>query len=139
MCSAWVISRLLRFYGLTIARNDSFFGRNVLFCADQLCCTVSDISQGLINNIINSHVQFTTVDVHPQTANLLSDLSSIRYGHNLSLANLSSVVFYDIICFICTSGYYNFIKSFQFFLVKFNGFFNLCTLCMTILVNNNNN
>jgi len=55
--------RLLALYGLTVARSDSFFSRNVLFCADRYCCTVSDILQGLINNI-NSHVQFITVDVH---------------------------------------------------------------------------
>jgi len=70
---------------VNVACNDSFFGRNILFCADQYC---SNILLGSINNIISSHVQFTTVDVHLQTANFLSELLNIRDGHNFSLAKL---------------------------------------------------
>jgi len=63
----------------------------------------SDILQGSTKNNINSHVQFTTIDVHQETANLLLELLNIIDGLDLSLADLSSVEFYDIICFTCTS------------------------------------
>jgi len=69
--------RLLALYGLNVACNDSFFDRNVLFRADRYCCTVSDILQGSINNIINSHEQFTTVNV--QSADCLLTIGIIEH------------------------------------------------------------
>jgi len=51
----------LALYGLAVARNDSFFQLKC-FVLCRYCCTVSDILQELINNIINSHVYFTGVD-----------------------------------------------------------------------------
>jgi len=55
--------RGLAFYGITIALyNESFIGRNVLFCADRYHCTVNDILHGSINNITNSYVKFNTTD-----------------------------------------------------------------------------
>jgi len=95
--------RSLASHGLTVACNNSFFGRNVLFCAGRYCCTVSDILQRSINNIINSHVQFNAVDDHLETANLLSELLNIKDGRDSSLVNLSSGELHDIRCFICTS------------------------------------
>jgi len=70
----------------TAALNDSFFCENICFAQIDI---VSDILQGSIINI-NSHVHFTTVDAHLQTANLLSELFNITDGRDLSLANMSS-------------------------------------------------
>jgi len=63
----------------------------VLFWADRYSCTVCDILQRSINNTTNSYVQFTTVDDHLWSANLLSDILNIRDGRDLLLANLLSV------------------------------------------------
>jgi len=70
--------RGLAFYGITIAGNESFVGRNVLFCADRYHCAVNDILPGSINNIINSYVKFNTTDALVQTADLLCELLNIR-------------------------------------------------------------
>jgi len=82
--------RGLAFYGITFARNESFLGRNVLFCADRYHCAVNDILHGSINNIINSYVKFNTTDARVQTADLLCELLNIRESRYLFLTNFSS-------------------------------------------------
>jgi len=85
-----------------------------MLCFEQIdiVARLAHISQGSINNIINSRVQLTKVDAHLQTANLLSELLNIRDGRDLLLANLSGGELYDIICFMCTSY---FLMSFYVF------------------------
>jgi len=95
--------RGLAFDGITIARNESFIGRNVLFCADRYHCAVNDILHESINNIINSYVKFNTTDTRVQNADLLCELLNIRDSRDLFLTNVSSEELNDIICFICTS------------------------------------
>jgi len=92
--------RGLAFYGITIARNESFIGR---FCADRYNCAVNDILNGSINNIINSYVKFNTTDARVQTADLLCEFLNIRDSRDLFLTNFSSEELNDIICFFCTS------------------------------------
>jgi len=75
--------RGLAFYCITFARNESFIGRNILFCADRYHCAVNDILHGSINNIINSYVKFNTTDARVQTTDLLCELLNIRDSRDL--------------------------------------------------------
>lgn len=95
--------RSLAVYGLTVARYKSPIGSNVLFCAHRYLCTVDDLLQGSVNNIITSHVRANTIDSHLTSANFLLELLNIRDSCDLSLANLSSDELQEIIGFVCTS------------------------------------
>jgi len=126
-----------RMYGLTFARNDSFFGRNVLYCADWYCCTVCDTLQGSINSI-NLHVQLTKFDVYLQTANLLSELLNNRDGRDLLLANVKRwTVWYHLFYLYILLLKLNYIDSMC--LVKFYVIINVCTLRTIFILNYNYN
>ena len=95
--------RQIATYGIYIARNESFLGQNVLFCAERYRCTVGDLLFGSINNIIHSFANSSLDEKQLSNVTFLAELIDIRDNRrDFSRLNLSHDEVSDIISFVCT-------------------------------------
>ena len=85
---------LIRFISLNSAlysRGYSIAGRNVLFCTHRFRCTVQDILNGSVDNLINSSVERSIDDRMRSHANILLELLMLRDGTSAGIVKFALV------------------------------------------------
>jgi len=85
------------------ARSRSLFGRNMIYCAEQLNCFVNDLMYGHLPIVINSQVRNSVDETTLNHMAFLRELIMIR-DSSLTLSGLlSSDELNDVISHVCTS------------------------------------
>lgn len=93
-------------YAVNHARSLSFIGQNVLFCMRRYNCSLRDLLNGPLNNIINSFVFHSSDESMRRSASFLFELimirnNRLRIGHCDEIFSLNELQ--SIIDYVCTS------------------------------------